>query len=80
MLAAERQAMLPCHRSSSRFSRKKPCRRLPHCSHSVGSSPGTTSSMRLEGDPYSAHAGVIAILVTMRTRWPTNRAVRSATP
>ncbi len=42
------------------------CAVLGQCSHSAGSSPGATSSMRVEGDPHSAQSGVVIIPVTMR--------------
>ena len=55
-----------CHRSGSRCSRKKPCRRLSHCSHSAGSSPGATSSIRVDGDPHVRHDGAATIPAAMK--------------
>jgi hypothetical protein len=49
------------HRSGSRYCRNRSCRWLGHVSHSAGSCPGATSSMRVEGFPHSAHGGAATI-------------------
>jgi hypothetical protein len=57
-----------CHRFGSRCSRNELYCQVSHCSHSAGSSPGATSSMRVDSDPQTAHGGAATIPVTMRPR------------